>query len=222
VTANPPEAETDAGVWPEGPTPTDALRALRRSRVGTLFADEAIFPVVFIADGSTGRLVFPLAPRALDAGQHVLHVPEEDPDAMQLLLTLHPIDRDSAEACDRHLAYHPSHHGAPRAGAWVAASIDSAKWRDLVFDGSVLTVPNALREGEARLVKRANADRDALRGACARRAGVEPVDPLCVGVDPDGLDVRARFGIVRVEFESPAGTVPEAEGAIDRLLGKST
>lgn len=209
---NTPEPE----VFPDGPTPAEALQQLRRSRVGTLFADEAIFPVAFVTDGATGRLVFPVAPQALDAGQHVLQVPEESDDAMQLLLTLHPIDREAHEACDRHLAY----HGSPRASAWVAASIDSAKWSGLVYDGLALNVPNALREAEPKLVKRANADRDALRGACARRAGVEPAEPLCVGVDPDGLDVRARFGIVRVAFDEAAQTREDAEAAIDRLLGK--
>ena len=46
-------------------------------------------------------------------------------------------------------------------------------------------------------------------------------DALCVGVDPFGIDVKARFGIVRLEF--PPGIVaatPEAcAREIDRLLG---
>ncbi|TVQ63372.1 MAG: hypothetical protein EA378_01940 [Phycisphaerales bacterium] len=214
--ANPSPDVPEPEVFPDGPSPDEALRHLRQARVGTLFADEAIFAVAFVADGATGRLVFPVAPQALDASQHVLHVPEESDDSMQLLLTVHPIDRESHEACDRHLAY----HGSPRASAWVAASIDSAKWAGLVFDGLALNIPNALREAEPKLVKRANADRDALRGACARRAGVEPAEPLCVGVDPDGLDVRARFGIVRVAFDEPTETREAAEAAIDRLLGK--
>ena len=44
---------------------------------------------------------------------------------------------------------------------------------------------------------------------------------LCVGADPFGLDIRARFGIVRLEF--PDGIVAwnaeKCEREIARLLG---
>jgi hypothetical protein len=63
-----------------------------------------------------------------------------------------------------------------------------------------MTPTNALRSAESRLLKLLNAQRSVLPAVCERLAGVNVPDACAVGIDPYGIDVRARFGIVRVEF----------------------
>jgi hypothetical protein len=50
-------------------------------------------------------------------------------------------------------------------------------------------------------------------------AGVAVPDAVCVGVDPRGLHVRARFGVVRVRFSEDGEAVSDAAAALGRLLG---
>jgi hypothetical protein len=54
-----------------------------------------------------------------------------------------------------------------------------------------------------------------------RRVGVEIGDPMAVGVDPGGFDVRARFGIVRVPFDRSAPTAQDAAAMIETILRES-
>lgn len=190
--------------------PADRLRA---ARAGTLLTGGVPAPVRFVIDGRTGELVMPLPPGVAAAGDQVLFIPHEADDALQLLLALRPLGPEESSTYDRWQAY----HGTPRAPAWVAARIEAARLEGQVVDGSEMTLRNPLVGAEAALCRTANADRAALRGAC-RRAGLEVADPVCVGVDPRGLDVRARFEIVRVPFGTEASTPDLAARAVDALL----
>lgn len=80
-----------------------------------------------------------------------------------------------------------------------------------------MTRPNPLRKAEPRLVKLINSDLASLARICRARANLDIADPLCVGVDPFGIDVRARFGIVRVEFDLEAGSPEQAEACIGTM-----
>ena len=118
------------------------------------------------------------------------------------------------EAADRWRAY----HGEPRLTHWAAAEIQGAKFQGSVVEHEALNAPNPFHSCEGRLCKRLNADRSALGAASRRLKGVDIKDPLAVGVDPRGVDVRARFGIVRLAFADEAPTPEDAERRIDALL----
>ncbi len=188
----------------------EASKTLRENRAGALSAGGIVAPVGFIIDGATGRIVIPL-PRTTAGAEFVLFVPEESDDALQALLH-DPMDA-SEEMCDRWRAY----HGTPRTAKWGSFSIESARLGGAVIDGGALRLVNALRASEAALCRRANADRAALTRVCERLAGVAVAEPVCVGVDAFGLDVRARFGIVRVPFDGEVAA-ESAPGALERLL----
>jgi hypothetical protein len=85
------------------------------------------------------------------------------------------------------------------------ANIEAGKTETQVFSGEELSEPNLLTACEHRLVKALNADRALIAKACSRLRGVDVADPLVVGVDQLGVDVRARFGVLRLEFGSLCG-----------------
>lgn len=199
------------------PAVLDAAEFLATYREGVLFADGIPVPRRFISDPASGRLLLPVPPEVVGAAEHVLHVPEESHDALALMVSAERIDPDSLPACDRFLAY----HGPPEDARWIACTIDAAKWGGIVLDGPLLQKPNPLADAEPRLCKRANTDRTLLAAAMRRSRGLSITEPVCVGVDPGGLHVRAAFGVVRVRFSRPAVAEADAAGAIDRFLSVS-
>lgn len=146
-----------------------------------------------------------------DAGP-VLYLPDDsDPDA-QLVVSPEPIDPATHAAADRWAAY----HGATRERSWALLSVESVRTRDDVLDGDAVVGPNPLTPAEPGILRALNADRPRLARLCAR-AGVHPASPLAVGVDPDGLDVRASLGVVRVEFDGECPDGPAVERALTDL-----
>lgn len=195
-------------------TPASALRVLRRYHAGTLAFDERISPVRFIIDGRNGRLVMPIEPVAADALEHVLYAPDQAGPEIEAILSPHPIEAEFDEALDRWAAY----HGRTTERRWVSCDLETLRTGGWVYDGEGVMVGNLFRGDEPALVRRLNKDAGALASACRRVAGADVADPLAVGVDPDGVDVRARFGIVRLEFASPAGDADEAGRLIEAML----
>lgn len=193
--------------------PDAVLRTFRDNREGLLLHDGLALPIRFVIDGRSGRVVFPCPPIVLEADELVLHVPEERDDALQALLSAEPID-PSADAADRWSAC----FGTPRFPRWASCRVESARLGDAVIDGDALHLVNPLLAFEPALCRRVNADPAALTRLCRRLAGVDVPGATCVGVDPGGIDVRARFGIVRLPFPREAGTPAEAESAIRTLF----
>ena len=79
---------------------------------------------------------------------------------------------------------------------------------------------NRLAEAENEIVAHMNTDHgDALRGYCRQATGAEPSSAVLIGIDCDGLDVRADGAHVRIEFDTPvtnAGKAREALAALAR------
>lgn len=198
---------------PEPPI-LDAAEFLATYREGILFADGSPSPRRFVSDPASGRLLIPVPPEVADAAEHVLHIPEESDDAMALMVSVALVHPDTLPACDRYLAY----HGPAQEPRWIACRIDAAKWGGVVLDGPLLQKPNPLAVAEGRLCKRANADPARLAAAMKAHRNLEIPAPLCVGVDPGGLHVRSRFGVVRVRFPRPAMSESEARASIDHFL----
>jgi hypothetical protein len=208
----------------------DGVRLLCRYHEATLQYHERRAEVRFVIDGACGDLILPADPGfAGEVGGRdvVLHLPDEIHRDLQLSAAAEPIARPEAEeSVDRWQAYHAAAGGGarPAARVWLRCRIDGGKAPHTpgeVYSGESLTRPNPLRKGEARLIKQTNSDHAALARLCKSRAHVDVADPLCVGIDPYGLDIRARFGIVRIEFDLEAASIEQAEACVRSMLEKA-
>ena len=151
--------------------------------------------VRFVIDGSCGRLVMCVEGWVTDECEGSLFLPEERRDALQALIEF-DVAEPSGAAQDRWAAY----HGEPRYRCWASARITGVRRENEVCEEAELAPVNPLRPAESRLLKLLNAQRGALEGVCERLSGVKVPQACAVGLDPHGIDVRARFGIVRAEF----------------------
>jgi hypothetical protein len=193
-------------------TLSDARRHLRRFTRGVLRRDDEIVQTRFVFDGRDGAVVFPAdLDEITDA---VLYVPDDGFDDMALLLDAEPFPASFDEVKDRHQAY----HGRCRESDWFRARVDSVKWKGAVFEGDDLVAPNPLRAGEPGLVRTLNADRDRLAEVAHLLTGVRPQEGVCVGVDPLGMDIRTRVGVVRVEWPREIEAPEQAAGVVNALL----
>jgi hypothetical protein len=194
-----------------------AVRNLRAIHRGVLLYDGTPEPIRLVLDTATGRPILPLPTRAFDADEHVLHLPEESEHSLQLLVIPEEVP-GAGEGPDRWRTY----HGDAREARWSRFSIDCARLGRSVLDGAELMQPNQLIAHEPSLLRLAASDPARLAGAAGAAAGRPVEAPVPVGVDPLGLDVRARFGIVRLEFAEPVlpGSSAAAQAAtqIDLLL----
>ena len=204
-------------------------RLLRRLHEGALACGDRRAEVRFVVDGGTGGVVMPVEVGFARAGELVLIAPDEPGCVWEASLTPRVIERPEAEeAVDRWAAYHghhamAGHHGgAPGGQHWVRCVVTGLKSAEGVFGEEETLAVNPLRgKVESRLVKAVNGDRAALARACKVHGPIEVAEPLVVGIDPLGMDVRARFGIVRLEFPENiyAGTDAQAERAVAFLMG---
>jgi hypothetical protein len=195
------------------------LRRLRRHHQGVLAFDDLVEEVLFVLDPSSGEPVLPVSAPALSAQSVMLYAPDDalaNPDCLQVHASPEEIDPNREDACDRHGAY----FGRPAHARWARLRVESAKRLDVVLDGDLVRLANPLRRYEGALCKAVNANTRSLALACERNAGVLPEQPVLVGVDPWGVDVRARFGIVRLDFEQPASTPAEAAARLTLMLGE--
>ncbi len=190
-----------------------ALDVLHATREAVLAFEDNFIPVKTTIDRETGRLIAAVPVATFFAPEHVLFVPDESEDALQLLVT--PEQVEESAATDRWMAY----HGDPEHVRWAMMWIDSGKHGPWVFDGEALTLPNTLAPAEPALVKAVNErGPQPLRRLCRRLHGVDAEHPLCVGVDQHGIDVRARFGVLRAPFAQPANDPDHAVKLLDKLL----
>lgn len=202
------------------PTPEEraalehAQRVFRAERAGVLAFSEHAVPLKFVTDPQTGHIVAPVMVALLEELEAVLFVPEESDEAVQLLLTPEPLDGENHPMADRWRI----HHGEPVDIRWARFHIEGARHGAMVFDGDAFMVANPLADAEPALCRRLNADKDALGALCQRVLGAAIEEPVCVGVDQDGLHVRARFGVVRVPFEHAAQSADAAERMIESML----
>jgi len=199
----------------------DALRVraeLLRHRVGALLSDGEPRPVRFVDDPGTGELIVPLTEELLEAMEHVLFVPAESDDALQILLAP-DLEHAAPEALIDRWRIH--HGDMPSAQVrWTRCAIESARFGPIIADGETLMRANPLAGEETRICARLNDDRGSLERMCARATGMEITAPLCVGVDPDGLHVRHKLGVLRVPFAHKAADAAGAEAQIDALYGR--
>ena len=211
-----PDHRSDHASNPDAADARRALRLLRAHTAGTLLADGVPMPTRFVLDRRTGELILVIEPDLADAAEFVFALPDDSFDAAARLaidIALTP-ERDDA-GTDRHRAYHLD----VQRGRWATGRIAFAKLATGgVVDGGELMRPNPLADAEPALCRALNADRDRLRDATELITGVRIADPVGVGVDPDGFDVRASAGVVRVAFPAACDGPDEAARVLDVLL----
>lgn len=194
----------------------DAYALLRANTRGELRFDERLAPLKFII-APDGRLIANVEREMLEAYDAVLFVPEYRDEALELLLAIEPIDKRGGDAhlIDRWMI----HYGEPPHPKWARLSIDSARFDGVMIDGEALTRINPLAASEPALCRFVNERHiAALRAVVARCTSVHVESPVVVGVDPGGLDVRARFGIIRLTFTHPITTAEAARETLSKLL----
>lgn len=195
---------------------TAALQFLRRHHAGVLVADEAIYPRRFILDNASGKPVLTLPLGVEEAESIVLHIPDEGVPSLQLLAELEWLDPNlpaHGSATDRFLI----HHARTEDSRFAMLNVLDAKWTEGMATVEDVIVPNPLAGVEPRLCKQLNRDRDRLASIVRTVGGREVFDPIAVGIDPDGVSVRTRTGLVRLPFDI-ARSVVDAEATIQSWI----
>jgi len=197
------------------PIVAEAHAHLRDHLQGLILFDGEVRPIRIVV-APDGRLVASMMVAMLTAGDVVLHLPDEDENALQLMVTIEPIDEHGPDGglADRWRI----HHGEPPDVRWGAMTIDAARFRGYFLDAEAFALSNPLAADEPALCSEANADIAGLRRiavAEARRRGRPPADwgleaPRLVGVDPEGFDLRGSYGMLRVPTAPPMTDAAEA------------
>ncbi|MHC4416781.1 MAG: hypothetical protein ACYS0G_16040 [Planctomycetota bacterium] len=197
----------------------DAYAFLRRHTRGDLRFEEDFGSLRYVV-GPDGRLAAPVAYAMLNAVDTVLFVPEFAEGAMEVQVTLSAFDPEGPEGAlaDRWRIY----HGEPQDIRWAWLDIDAARYGKWVIDGEALRRSNPLAADEARLCRQINqGGREELRRVCRRFAEADVQEPLLVGIDPAGFDVRRRFDVVRVPAATPMGTADLVEQTFRHMVEQS-
>lgn len=198
------------------PTVQAAHAFLRANDRGDLRFDEHLRPVRY-AIAPDGRLILSVMVAMLEAVDCVLNVPALGEDAMELHLSLEAFEEHGPRGglADRWRIY----HGEPEDVRWATGAIETARYGGLVIDGEALMIANPLAPDEPRLIRAINGRApESLRGLARRMRGVEIENPRAVGIDPGGIDLRARFGIVRLPLPRPMPNAAAAEREIEALF----
>lgn len=194
-----------------------ALRRLRSEHAGLLLVDERLDPVRFIIDGATGDPIMPVPGDALELESVTLYAPDDTSGSVQILGSAIAIDPTRHEGADRFIAY----FAKPSYPRWARLEIESLRLDAIVLDSADVRTPNPLYGPvESALCKLLNLDLVRLGRLCEREIGTAPANPLCVGVDSFGIDVRARFGIVRLEFPAMVTTPEAARAIVEDMLNR--
>lgn len=199
-------------------TVRDAVAHLRGHASGDLRFDEHLRSLKYVL-APDGRLVMPVMVAMLQTMDTVLYVPEwsDDIDMLELQLTLEPFEESGlgGALADRWRI----HHGEPDDVRWASALVDAARYRGMVIDGSALMVPNTIAAEEPALCRWMNTEHSAGLGRlCERFGGMQVETPVMVGIDPMGVNVRARFDVVRLRFPVEATSAQEARKSLEAML----
>lgn len=203
-------------------SPREITRRLRSLFEGVLLGDDHAESVYFVLDPASGGPVAPVANWLLDEnGAHeaadlVLMTPDENADSLQLLCRARAVRPDEFGG-----AYYEAHHAKPAEGTLCLLEVESIKAGLTLASGEDCCVPNPLVKVIGAICRAVNADRARLAEACDRALHVKPQAPICVGVDPDGLSIRARFGIVRIPFDIEPQNAEQALSLVADILARA-
>ena len=181
---------------------TDAAWAfLRGNSTATLKFSEYTHDVSYVICPS-GELVIPAMVAMLQPCDTIMFVPEYSENCMELQVSLRQFFERGEDGllADRWNVY----HGESPDVQWALVDIDAARFHEMFIDGEGLCRKNPLAGEEHSICKHLNTQYgDAVRAACLAKTNVDVTNPVIVGVDPLGIDVRAPFGIVRIPSQTP-------------------
>jgi hypothetical protein len=177
-----------------------AWRFLRCNTTGTLRFGEHLHDVRYVICPDATMVISAMV-AMLQPQDMVMYVPQYEEDCMEMHVSLQQFSESGVGGmnADRWQVY----HGEPPDVQWARVQIDAARFHEMFIDGEAFNRENTLAEEESSLCKQLNCDATSLKNACKRYAQVDVDSPTMVGVDPLGIDVRARFGIVRLEAMQP-------------------
>jgi hypothetical protein len=187
----------------------EAWKFLRGNTTGAIrFGDHVQKVAYVICPDST--MVISAMVAMLQPQDMVMYIPDYAEDCMEMHVTLEQFveEGEDGQYADRWQVY----HGEPPDVQWAKVSIDAVRFHEMFVEGESLMHENVLANHESSLCKQVNENTQSLIDACKRHAHVEVESPMMVGVDPLGIDVRARFGIVRVE---PAAKFEQASDVLN-------
>jgi len=194
----------------EGDAAIEEAHGLLRSWTQGLFRfDEHVQSLKYVI-APDGRLIAPVMVAALQTPDTALYIPDDEAPVLELLLSLEAFEErgDAAALADRWRI----HHGTEEDINWAVMGIDMVRISDLVIDGDAIVRLNPFADVEADLCRTINdLGEDSLQRICKGHLDVDVEHPLAVAIDPLGLDVRARFDVLRLPF----GTTLESP---DRVL----
>lgn len=192
----------------------DAQKRIAGALSGLIRAGDVFEPVKLVIDPATGFPALSVGHWAIEDPDLSLYLPEDHPDGVQLSGRLREVDLQNHAAADRWMAY----YGKPTRVGFGIFEIESYKRLDVVVDGPQAAIKHDFRPSEGALLRALRSREADLIRACRRLSGLEPETALAVGVDPYGLDVRVRFGVMRLDFPEHAETHDAAARLIDAVL----
>jgi len=198
----------------DDPIRLEAIRRIVTSIDGVIRVDDQFDPIRLVIDPESGFPAAPLSSSQLSASSFTLYLPEDHPHAVQLAVEPRAVDPANHGASDRWMAY----FNRPRSSGFAILQIESYKRLDVVFDGPDVRFDHPFRSQESALCRQCNANPDAVLRACALKLHAMPDAAMVVGVDPFGLDVRVRFGVIRLDFPGVVMESADAQVAIRELL----
>ncbi len=151
---------------------------------------------------STGELIIPAMVAMLQPCDIVMFVPEYCDNCMEMHVSLQQFlpTGEQGMLADRWNVY----HGDSPDVQWALVAIDMARFHEMFVDGESLCRENPLAETEASVCKELNMQRkDAVRATCLAKTNVSVKEPVVIGIDPLGVDIRAPFGVVRIPTLEP-------------------
>ena len=155
-----------------------------------------------------GNLVISVMVAMLQPCDTIMYIPEYGEDCMEMHVSLEQFSEYGSDGflADKWQVY----HGEPPDVQWARVNIDAARFHQMFIDGEFLQQKNQLHEQEVLICKELNTSMlKKVQEYCVAVTKVEVENPIVVGVDSYGVDLRATFGIVRIPFSSPLQTPEE-------------
>lgn len=191
-----------------------AMHLMRSAWSCTLLFDETPFETQCMIDPRSGQFLVATVNDAFQASDVTIACPRDSFDT-RLRISIQLDQTVSEEQYDRFTAYHlPATTPLLACASYEYAKLDSGE----VITPDQCSLINPLVDQYGPLCRTLNTDRDRLSHLCLSISGVEHEQPLAVGVDPDGIDVRASFGLVRLKLPDQIVNPDDALSTIQALL----
>ena len=199
---------------PNDSTLTRATHILRSAWTATLLYDGTAFDTKCMLDPKTGDFIVAIVDDALEASDITLASPRDSFDA-RVRIAVELSNAVSEEQRDRFTAYHlPATTPLLAIGTYEYAKLDSGE----VVTPDQCPLINPLISVMGSLCRVLNSDRQRLSKLCNTLSGVKHEEPIAVGVDDSGIDIRASFGLVRLSLPEPISDPESALDVINALL----